>query len=297
MDKGTAMGAAALVIAAAVGAGTLLRSDEPGPGGANPSLAALLERVDSLDRRVAAIEGRPTASGSVGGNEIDEALSEPEPVAARLNAATSASQLPERQDEGVSPATTETAPAGSTTTQLLTAVDRRVDRAVEKKVAEVEADRKLKQNKKPSLDAFAEALELDSTQRRVVDEQIREGQRQIREILETPTAEGANLLEELVDAMAHGAAKRPETGPLFSKWYGRLVSLTVPGTAETYAAKMETVKGAVRDGLRRDLSDEQYAEFEEWGLDPTEIQEITNTPWADFDRLVADRQAALVAPR
>lgn len=49
---------------------------------------------------------------------------------------------------------------------------------------------------------------------------------------------------------------------------------------------METVKGSVGEGLRRELSEKQYAEFEEWGLDPTEIQDITNTPWADFEARV-----------
>ncbi len=283
MDKRTALGTAAVVLAAAAGVGSLLRADDSGPPAVSGSgeLGPVLERIESLERRLALIEsGRGTA----------EVASQAEVSLERPNEAEAGSAIRLAPSEASVPDDTA---AGATADRLLAEVDHRVDRAVEKKVAEVEADRKLKQNKKPSLGTFSDALELDPNQRRLVDEEIRVGQRQIRDILETPTANGESLLDELIDAMAHGAAKRADTGPLFSKWYGRLMTLIVPGTTETYAAKLETVKGTVREGLRRELNDTQYAEFEAWGLDPTEIQDVTNTPWADFEQLVDDRAAAL----
>jgi len=161
----------------------------------------------------------------------------------------------------------------------------RVEEVVDEKVDELEK----KQNKKPSLEVFAEVLKLTDNQRRTVDEQVWLGQKEVRSILETPTADGSILINELVDVIAYGEAKHPDSGPRFMKWLGRVISEKIPGTETTYAAEIEIVKNNVRDVFRSEFTDEQYAKFESWGVDPTEIKELNDNPWADFEKRVVKR--------
>ena len=64
---------------------------------------------------------------------------------------------------------------------------------------------------------------------------------------------------------------------------------TIPGTDVTYGARIESAKNEVREAFRSELTEEQYAEFEDWRMDPTEIQEIEDSPWADFEDRIAER--------
>ncbi len=161
----------------------------------------------------------------------------------------------------------------------------RVEEVVDEKVDELEK----KQNKKPSLEVFADVLELTDNQRSTVDEQVWLGQKEVRTILETPTTDGSILIDELVDVLAAGEAKHPDAGPGFMKWLGRVISEKIPGTETTYAAEIETVKNNVRDVFRSEFTEEQYAKFESWGVDPTEIKELNDNPWADFEERVKNR--------
>jgi len=168
---------------------------------------------------------------------------------------------------------------------LSAAIKERVEEVVGEKVDELEK----KQDKKPTLTVFSEMLELTDDQRRVVDKEVWSAQKEVRTILETPTEDGSILIDELVDVIAYGEAKHPEAGSRFIKWLGRVMTEKIPGTDVTYGADIEVIKNNTRSAFRSEFTEEQYAEFESWGVDPTEIKEIENSPWADLEERVKQR--------
>ena len=89
--------------------------------------------------------------------------------------------------------------------------------------------------------------------------------------------------------VVNGGFEPLESSKHFLKWVGRVMSEKIPGTDETYGARIEVAKNKVREAFRREFTDKQYAEFEKWGLDPTEIQEIENSPWADIGEIIKQR--------
>lgn len=160
-----------------------------------------------------------------------------------------------------------------------------VDKAVEKKALELQR----MNNKKPSMDAFAETLELTDVQRSAAEQEVLRGQREMRALLETPTEDGTVFLDEVVELMAFGMAKPGQVGQRWQKFIGRVMSENVPGTNQTYGARAESVKSSVRDGFRRNFSESQYATFERWKMDPTEVQGIEGSPWHDLGQRIQER--------
>ena len=96
-------------------------------------------------------------------------------------------------------------------------------------------------------------------------------------------------VDELVDVIAYGEAKHPEAGKRFIKWLGRVMTEKIPGTDVTYGADIDIIKNNTREAFRSEFTEEQYAEFESWGVDPTEIQEIKDSPWTDLEERVKQR--------
>jgi hypothetical protein len=80
-----------------------------------------------------------------------------------------------------------------------------------------------------------------------------------------------------VDIVAKGMAE-PGKDHGFGNWFGRIVNEKIPGTDATYAARIESMKNDMRARFRRDWSKEQYREFEEWKVDPTEIEQVPDSP-------------------
>ncbi len=168
-------------------------------------------------------------------------------------------------------------------------IEERVTEVVDEKISALEERKSRKEDKKPSFEVFAEVLELTESQRTAVEDEIWIGQRDIRAILEMPTEDGSDLVGELVEAMAHGQAGRPEAPWLFMEWVGRLVSEKIPDSNVTYGALIEETKNDVRTALRRELNTKQYAEFESWRMDPTEVKEIEGSPWDDLEERIEQR--------
>ena len=168
---------------------------------------------------------------------------------------------------------------------LAAEIKERVEEIVDERVDKLEK----KQDKKPTLAVFSDVLKLTDNQRSVVDKEVWIAQNEVRVILETPTEDGSILIDELVDVIAYGEAKHPEAGPRFIKWLGRVMSEKIPGTDVTYGADIEVIKNNTRSAFRSELTEKQYAEFESWGVDPTEIKEIENSPWADLEERVKKR--------
>ena len=106
-------------------------------------------------------------------------------------------------------------------------------------------------------------------------------------------SDGTNFVEEIVEAWAQSSVNPGGDGGRAKSIYGRLWSETFPGSTETYAERLEAAEGSVRDAFRRELNDDQYAEFEDWGVDPTEVQGIAESPWRDIKDRVGERAQEL----
>jgi hypothetical protein len=169
-----------------------------------------------------------------------------------------------------------------------------VDDAVDRKTKAAFDELRIKGNKKPPIDAFASVLELTDEQRAVTERVVIDGQRELHAILNTVTADGRNMMDELVEIAAKGMAE-PGKDHGWGKWIGRLVSEKVPGTDMTYAARIEGVKAAMRERFKREWTEEQYREYVEWGVDPTEVQNVPGSPNEAIFRRINERARQLGA--
>ncbi len=248
------------------------------------AFAVIEQRLAASEQRLAALEQRPVAAPA---SDLGGRL---ESLELRLGALERAgpSLSAEEALPGPVAAAGEEEPVLSE--EALAALDERVDAALARQAEE--QDRK--RNKKPALDNFAELLELEPYQVLAVEQEVREGQRRVKELLETPTADGSNLYDELITAIAYGEVEHPEAPMRFMTWFGRLGE-TIPGREETYGQAIEGVKSDVRSAFQREFSEEQYAEYQAWGVDPIEIEEIPDSPWADIEYRVAEQAALLEA--
>jgi hypothetical protein len=169
-----------------------------------------------------------------------------------------------------------------------------VDDAVDRKTKAAFDELRIKGNKKPPIDAFATVLDLTDQQRAVTERVVVEGQRELHAILNTVTADGRNMMDELVEIAAKGMAE-PGKDHGWGKWIGRLVSEKVPGTDTTYAARIEAVKAAMRERFKREWTEQQYREYVEWGVDPTEVQNVPGSPNEGIIRRIHERARQLGA--
>lgn len=175
--------------------------------------------------------------------------------------------------------------AGSPAEARLKAI---VDDAVSKKAKEVVNELEIKKNKKPSMEVFATMLELTRDQRYAAEQEVIRGQREAYRILETPTRDGHDLMEELIDLVAKGAVK-PGQDHGWGPWVARVTTMKVPGTNETYSAQIESVKASIRTSFKKTFSKEQYAEYQGWQVDPLEIKDIPDSPSKVLEQRVKDR--------
>lgn len=166
----------------------------------------------------------------------------------------------------------------------LTAV---VDAAVDRKTKQVLEKLRRKANKKPPFDDFAKVLELTDEQRAAAGRVIVDGQKKVHAILNIPTADGTNLMDQLVELVARGYAE-PGKDHGWGPWFWRVMGEKIPGTDETYGARIESVKATMRATFKRDWTEAQYKEFEEWALDPTEVQNVPGSPNEALGKRIAD---------
>lgn len=169
-----------------------------------------------------------------------------------------------------------------------------VDDAVEKQTEKVVDELRLKANRKPAMDVFARVLELTEEQRAATERVVVEGQRQVHEILNIPTYEGTLLMDELVEIFAKRIAE-PGKDHGFGRWIARVLSEKIPGSDETYATRIEAVKSDMRATFKREWSEAQYREFEEWGVDPTEIEKVPGSPNDALGKRIVERARRLGA--
>jgi hypothetical protein len=169
-----------------------------------------------------------------------------------------------------------------------------VDKAVDRKTKRVLDEMRIKANKKPAMDVFASMLELTKEQRTETERVVVEGQRQVHEILDTPAADGTNFMDELIEVVAKGMAQ-PGKNHGWGRWFTRVVSEKIPGTDVTYGARIDSVKKSMHAAFKREWSQAQYKEFQEWGVDPTEIQNVPNSPNEALLKRIVERARTLGA--
>jgi len=169
-----------------------------------------------------------------------------------------------------------------------------VDDAVNRKAKQVMDEMRIKANKKPAMEVFAKVLELTAKQRASAERIVVEGQREVGVILDMPTADGTNLKDELIELVALGFAQ-PGKDHGWRRWFGRVLREKIPGTDETYGARIESVKNAMRATFKREWTDAQYREFAEWKVDPTEIKDVPGSPNAELLKVILERARELGA--
>ena len=169
-----------------------------------------------------------------------------------------------------------------------------VDAAVERKANEIASDLRIKANKKPDYKVFAKTLELTAAQREAAERVIVDGQQKTIDVLSLPTADGSNLMDELIVIVAKGIAE-PGKDHGWGKWIGRVMTEKIPGSDETYGTRVEAIKRDMRATFQKSWTPEQYKEFTEWGVDPTEIENVPGTPHKELEKRIFDQARRLGA--
>lgn len=82
--------------------------------------------------------------------------------------------------------------------------------------------------------------------------------------------------QEVVDEMRVKENKKP-------------AMIVLASTLELSPAQVAAVKRNLRATFKRDWSAEQYTEFEAWGVDPTEIQDVPGSPNAALEERIGER--------
>ncbi|MHC4472971.1 MAG: hypothetical protein ACYS99_18640 [Planctomycetota bacterium] len=257
------------ILALAISAYSLSRDSGPtrdgnGPGGSPSRLSALEERVDRIAREVDGLRGQGPGPRGLG---------------------IGVSDLPNQVDGG------DADPSKAEGDRLKTMVDE----AVEEKARSITEELRLKEDKEPSMKVFAQVLELTDEQRESTEREVIRGQGEVFGILDIATDDGRNLLDDLVESYATSLAK-PDTDPgWWPKWLGRVITERIPGSSETYAVRIDAVKASMLARFREIFSKEQYAEFEQWGVDPIEIEDIEDSPGEALEKRIVDRARELGA--
>jgi hypothetical protein len=258
------------------------RRSKAGPAALLLAVLALAVSVVAAIRRHdeshAAAPGRTDA-----GREVARLTREVRELRARV--------LEEETDEAVVPAPAVEAAPSAPAEERLRAL---VDDAVETKARSIAEASRVRRDRKPTMDALARELGLGDAQRASVEREVMRGQGEVFAILEITTDDGGNLLDELVERYA-AALARPDEDPGWGVWYGRVLTERIPGTGQTYAARIEAVKRSMRGALREILGERKYAELESWGVDPVDVREIPGSPGDALGRRIRERAAQMGA--
>ena len=121
--------------------------------------------------------------------------------------------------------------------------------------------------KKPKYGELAKALELRPEQSARFEQDIRQIQGELYQILQLPRADGITPLEDIMQAEQY-----PEGSPKRAEAFLRLVKLTIPDTQETYFERAVALASSVKDKTKVYMDDGQRAVLESIDLDWFGIQ-------------------------
>lgn len=116
--------------------------------------------------------------------------------------------------------------------------------------------------KKPQFAELAKALDLDAAQSVRLEQDVRDIQLELFEILQLPRDDGVSPLEDIQQAEQY-----PEGNPKRAEAFLKLFRLTIPGTHETYIERAIALVGRVKGGTTAYLRDEQRALLDTLDLD------------------------------
>ena len=252
---------------------------------------------DDLEARIAVLEDELSRVEAELGALREATRPPPSLMGLGPEAAGASTGVGERAPSASTETVAEGAPTGSTPVAAAEGeaeggrLEDLVDAAVEKKAAQLQAMRE----KKPSLDVFASVLALDDAQRETVAKGVAASQAEIRSILEIPAEDGTVFLDEFVEALALRMARPKEDPERAKRLFQRLLVEKVPGTDTTYAQQAEAVKSRLRSVFQRTMTPKQYATFEAWRMDPTEVKGVPGSPWKELEGRVRERARVLGA--
>jgi hypothetical protein len=134
--------------------------------------------------------------------------------------------------------------------------------------------------KEPPLAAVAARLELEDVERKALEDILRQKKNQMMELLQTPRADGGNMLDDfadqIIEVMASGDEQ--EGKKVFMKFFQRLASDRVPGTDRTYFVDIVKMQQETREAFKTALPEQQFQAFEALGIEnPMDIK-IDNDP-------------------
>ena len=115
----------------------------------------------------------------------------------------------------------------------------------------------------------------------------------------TPTQEGEHEVVVFRAELSQNALKDAEVYA-FQELFSVLATaaMTVRAVKELLcrkhnAQRAEGVKHQLRESFKRAWKPEQYATFEQWRMDPTEVQGVPGSPWKQIESRVVDRAKQL----
>ncbi|MHC4660487.1 MAG: hypothetical protein ACYS8W_02240 [Planctomycetota bacterium] len=149
-----------------------------------------------------------------------------------------------------------------------------VGRLIESKVRE-EREKLAPIGRKPSLKRLAAVLELDARQTESVREASFDKQRQLLELMKIRREDGGSFAEDLADAIeAEG-----EAGAV--KVFFKLMGTKIPDRETSYLEEIMKLSQGLREEYRAIMSEEQFAKYEESGVEPMDV-EIEGNPFEEY---------------
>jgi len=148
------------------------------------------------------------------------------------------------------------------------ALDAVVAKKVEEKMGGKKKDGIFGDEKKRPLTEISKDLELTEPQEDQMAAAIDASQKKVFDLITTPRNDGTNLLDDLAEALKDPEHAQEKAQAVFLQ----LFTAKIPGSDETYLAKIMTEKVALNEEFRKVLTPEQMKKYERLGQDPHEIQ-------------------------
>ena len=164
--------------------------------------------------------------------------------------------------------------------------DEELDAAVAKKVEEKLGEQKKNEgpfgeDKKRPMTEISKDLELTPQQEDQMVQMINDSKRAMFAEVSVPRNDGTNIVDDIVAALQDPVDPKEKAQAVFMK----LFSDKIPGTDETYIARIMKSKAALNEQFKTVLTPEQMKKYERLGQDPHEIQ----TGYDPFEEYVAER--------
>lgn len=164
------------------------------------------------------------------------------------------------------------------------AIDEMVSKKVDEKLANAKQEKKgglFGDDKKRPLADISKDLGLNELQEDQMAEAINASQKTCFGVVTTPRNDGTNVLDDIVVAMQDPEHAQEKATAAFMK----IFTDKIPGTDETYLARIMTEKAALNGEIKKILTDEQMKKYTRLAQDPHDIQ----TGYDPYGEYLAER--------